>query len=96
MSDPEFTSTPTTPIERGREQRYYTALGQAHDNLLRCKECRRLVLYAALKRNGGCPHCGNRKVIEVTSLSLLEWLRVRLGLLQFPHRHLFLKEFKAP
>ena len=75
------------------ESRYYIEKGRAHDMLLRCKDCKRLVTHEALCRNGQCPKCGNRRVSEIISLSMWEWLRIRCGLLQFKDRRLFLKEF---
>ena len=72
--------------------RYYEALGRAHDMLLRCKDCRRLVLYSKLTKLGSC-RCGNKRVIEVTTLTLWEWLKIRLGFIRFPDRNKFLREF---
>ena len=75
------------------ETRYYHALGVGHDALLRCTDCKRLVTHAALVRRGGCPVCGTRRVTEITSLTLWEYLRLRLGLIRFPHRRAMLAEF---
>lgn len=72
---------------------YYEKEGLGHDHLLRCADCKKLVLFADLQTHGSCKYCGNRRVTEVTTLSVLEWLRVRTGLLSFPHRKEFIKEF---
>ena len=74
------------------ETRYYHAYGASHDDLLRCKDCQRLVLHADLVQRGCC-QCGNKRVSEITTLSVWEWVRIRLGLLNFPHRQQFLAEF---
>jgi hypothetical protein len=79
-----------TPVTR----RYYTDLGRACDYILRCKDCKRLVTSATLATQGCCP-CGNRRVVEITTLSIWEYVRMRLGLLNFPHRREFLREFGA-
>lgn len=76
-----------------RTPRYYESLGRSCDFLLRCRDCRRLLLYSTITATGACPKCGNRKVVEVTGLSLWEWLKIRLGILDFPDRRIFLKEF---
>ena len=74
-------------------RRYYQDLGRAHDHLLRCKDCRRLITYGVLALEGSCPSCGNRKVTEITGLTLWEWLKIRLGFIRFEDRDAFLKEF---
>jgi DNA-directed RNA polymerase subunit RPC12/RpoP len=72
---------------------YYEQMGEQHDGVLRCQDCRRLDTYVRLIAARGCPACGSRRVVEVKTLSTWEWLRIRLGLLDFPHRRAFLKEF---
>ena len=79
-------------VGSGGEQRYYTALGRACDWIFRCKDCQRLVTAETLRRLGSCP-CGNKRVLEVTTLSTWEWLKIRVGILRFPHRADFLREF---
>jgi hypothetical protein len=79
----------------GHEQRYYHALGRGCDELLRCNECRTLVLGADLKHHGCCNHCGSRRVVEVTTLSEDEMASIQSGLLDFPYREQFLAEFSA-
>lgn len=76
-----------------RESRYYTALGKACDDILRCKDCQRLVLHATLVKFGCCPDCGNKRVMEVTTLTVEEHDRITHGVLDFPHRAEFLEEF---
>jgi len=71
---------------------YYIALGQGCDALVRCRDCRRLITHADLIARGMC-RCGNKRVTEIRALSLWEWLRIRVGWIDFPHRAAFLKEF---
>lgn len=72
---------------------YYHDLDRNCDYIVRCRECRRLVVGTELAHDGLCPHCGTRHMIEVRELGFWEWLKIRLGILDFPHRDLFLKEF---
>ena len=78
----------------GKETRYYTALGRATDYLLRCKDCRALVLVTQLVKDGCCP-CGNKRVAEITTLSEQEQADIASGTIDFPHRAEFLAEFTA-
>lgn len=78
-----------------RQPHYYEALGKAHDDVLRCHDCKRLVVHRALATLGACPHCGNRRVTQVVALGAWEWIRIRLGLLNFDHRQEFLAEFPS-
>jgi hypothetical protein len=83
-------------MHRRRVPPYYERLKLpfAHDMLLRCDDCRRLVVYPEMQANQGTtPCCGTRKVREVRHLKFFEWLRVRTGLLDFPYRKEFLAEF---
>ncbi len=79
-------------------QPYYVDLDMGCDAIVRCESvlCSKLVLSSAVAQHGGCPRCGNRRVGEVRALSLWEWLKVRTGFIQFPHREKFLKEFDVP
>ena len=72
---------------------YYQAFGEATDGVMRCADCSRLVPVTVLKAKGLCPTCGTRRVKEVQSLSAWEWFRIWTGLLNFPHRLAFLREF---
>ena len=72
---------------------YYQAHGLATDGVMRCADCSRLVPVTVLKAKGLCPTCGTRRVKEVQTLSVWEWVRIWTGLLNFPHRRLFLREF---
>jgi hypothetical protein len=74
--------------------RYYVDLGQACDAVVRCKDCQSLVTHAIIQRRGCCPRCGGRRMMEITTLSLWEWLRMQLGLFRFPYRRQFLAEFR--
>jgi DNA-directed RNA polymerase subunit RPC12/RpoP len=73
---------------------YYEKKGaEAHDYVLRCHDCKKLILHSDIVHRGGCPKCGNRRVEEVRGLTLLEWLRIKVGLLRFKHSDLFMAEF---
>ena len=73
---------------------YYVALNRACDALVRCNDCRALVTCEQITRNKGVtPCCSTRKVREIRSLTAWEWLKVRLGIIDFPYRAEFLKEF---
>lgn len=78
--------------EKKRTERYYVEQGKAHDDILRCKDCSRLITYQRLSETGCCK-CGNKRVTEVTTLNLREWFRIKFGLLRFPDSDKFLKEF---
>lgn len=75
---------------------YYVALGRACDWIFRCRDCRRLVVAVELATEHACLRCGGRKMGEVRQLSTGEWLRLRLGLIDFPYRAAFLAEFPGP
>jgi DNA-directed RNA polymerase subunit RPC12/RpoP len=74
---------------------YYEDLGRAHDMIMRCQDCKRLVTYKSLEKHGCCPHCAHRKMVEVRTLSVWEWMKIRLGVIRFPDSEAFLKEFKG-
>lgn len=80
---------------RKRPRPYYEELGRSHDMLLRCadEQCGRLVLYSDVEK-GGCPHCGNRRMKEIRTLTGWEMLKIRLGIIDFPQRKQFLAEFR--
>lgn len=81
-----------TPRRAG-EGRYYNTMDRAHDDVLRCHECKSLVQHADIIRLGKTPCCGTRRLTEVTALSLWEYLRIRLGFLTMRDRDAFLGEF---
>lgn len=89
---------PPKPVNiSGKEkapQRYYTDLGRGHDYLLRCNDCQKLVPFEVLVSKGCCPKCGNRRVKEIETLTPWEWLKVRLGIINFADRKKFLAEFR--
>lgn len=89
MEQTHGVTTPTKP-----EQRYYVALGRACDWLLRCKDCRSLVTSGDISTRGGCV-CGNRRFSEITLLSEQEHADIVAGVIDFPHREDFLREFAA-
>lgn len=74
--------------------RYYESHGRGHDHLLRCKDCRSISTTDKLFQSGVCPKCGSRKFIEIIGLSLWEWLKIRLGIIDFENRKEFLREFR--
>jgi hypothetical protein len=69
--------------------RYYEKYGRATDWVVRCSDCRRLVV--PTDTTSAC-RCGCRRVTEVRSLSPWEWLKIKFGILNFPHRREFLSE----
>lgn len=71
---------------------YYEALGMGIDAILRCTQCQRLQTQAELAKRTTCV-CGNKRMNDVKTLSAWEWLKIRTGWINFPHRKLFLKEF---
>jgi hypothetical protein len=79
---------------KGRETRYYHDLGRACDYLLRCKDCKALVLASDLSRRGVCI-CGCKRVTEIVTLSEDEHAQIASGALDFPYREQFLAEFSA-
>lgn len=79
---------------RGRESRYYVEQGRGCDHLLRCKDCRQLVLAAKLRVLGCCP-CGCKRVTEITTLTPEEHASIANGTIDFPDRDRFLAEFAA-
>lgn len=83
----EAAKVPHTPL-------YYEKLGRAVDYILRCDFCQKLIVTAEIEKSKGCPNCGNRRYNEVRTLTLWEQLKIRLGLIKFPHSGEFLAEFK--
>ena len=75
-----------------KRPRYYEDLGQAHDDLMRCKDCQALVTYAVITKLGMCT-CGNKRFSEITMLSQEEMDDIKSGKIDFPHRDKFLAEF---
>ncbi len=78
----------------GRE-RYYVDEGAGHDELLRCKDCQKLVTFEAIKRIGACDGCGNKRFTEITLLNDEEMAKVQSGEIDFKFRDQFLAEFAA-
>lgn len=78
---------------RAGEGRYYNTTDRAHDDVLRCNECKKLVTHQQIKQHGKTACCGTRRLTEVTALSLWEYLRIRLGLVPMRDRAAFLAEF---
>ena len=72
--------------------RYYEAEGRGSDFLLRCADCKKLVTHKTLIDLGSC-RCGNRRVTEINTLSGWEMLLIFIGVIRFPYRLNFLKEF---
>ena len=75
------------------QRNYYEDLGRAHEYLLRCKDCQALVTFAVMQKMGCCDKCGNKRFTEITLLNEAEMGDIRSGVIDFPDRELFLKEF---
>jgi hypothetical protein len=78
-----------------RKPRYYEALGKAHDDLLRCKDCQALVTFETITKMGCCDKCGNKRMIEITILSEKEMDDIKSGVINFADKDKFLAEFEA-
>ena len=78
----------------GRE-RYYVDEGRGHDYLLRCKDCKGLVTFDAIKKLGACDKCGNKRFTEITLLQEQEMADIQAGTIDFDGREQFLAEFAA-
>lgn len=78
----------------GRESRYYTALGRASDFILRCKDCKALRLLSFIQAHGCC-ECGNKRFVEITTLTEAEMESLTNGSIDFPYRAEFLAEFQG-
>ena len=93
------TGVPTegTPVPFQKEKHiphYYEKNGLSScDAIFRCDKCGRLVTRQVLLRSGFTPCCDTKKVRQVQTLRLWEWLKIRLGILDFPFRKEFLQEF---
>lgn len=85
-------STATT--ESKHIKTYYESLGEGSDKILRCQDCKRLILHSYLVQKGSCK-CGNRRMIEVRTLTLWEWFKIWTSIIDFPNRDRFLAEFKV-
>lgn len=73
-----------------RTERYYEKLGRATDFILRCKDCKKLETAAVLKVRGCC-ECGNKRFVEITTLTDAE--QAQVAALDFPYKAEFLAEF---
>lgn len=89
LNDPNPAAPPSP-----RGLRYYEKLGQSCDWVVRCHDCKRLITAETIHTRGQCPACANTRVEEVRTLSFWEYLRIRVGLLRFPHWREFLKEME--
>lgn len=80
-------------VDRNHNDTYYEKDGVvAHDFLLRCASCHKLVLHTYLNEKGSCS-CGNRKVNEIRGLTAWEWFQIRVGIIQFQDSGRMLAEF---
>src|SRR5690349_891459 len=75
--------------------RYYEDLGRAHDDILRCKDCQKIVTFAVITKIGMCDGCGNKRFTEITLLQEQEMADIVSGKIDFPDRDKFLLEFKG-
>lgn len=74
---------------------YYEDLGRGHDNLLRCKDCQKLVPYRVITKLGMCDGCGNRKFVEIKILNEREMADIQSGKIDFEDRDRFIAEFRG-
>jgi DNA-directed RNA polymerase subunit RPC12/RpoP len=74
---------------------YYEDLGRAHDDLLRCKDCQKLVTFETIKKLGMCDGCGNKRFVEIKLLKAEEMEKIRSGEIDFDHREEFIKAFEG-
>ena len=73
---------------------YYEDLDKACDAIVRCNDCMGLVTHANLIANRGLtPCCGTRRVREIRTLKQDEWDQISQGVIDFPYRAEFLREF---
>lgn len=82
-----------------RHRPYYEKYDRGSDWIMRCKDCGRIVTHTQLfgdGKEGTTPCCGTRSLREIRVLSVWEWIKVRLGIIDFPHRDEFLQEFGFP
>ena len=77
-------------VGNGPEDRYYNKLNRATDFILRCKDCKALVLIEEIRKVGSCA-CGNKRFAEIITLNSAEM--ERLASLDFPYKAEFLAEF---
>ena len=77
----------------GRVPRYYEDLGMAHDYVVRCKDCQKILLFEVISSIGCCDNCGNKRYAEITTLTDAE--QELMKTLDFPHKEKFLAEFKT-
>ncbi len=78
-----------------KRPRYYEDLGQAHDNILRCKDCMHIVSYTTITTLGSCDKCGNKRFSEIVLLSQEEHDDIVSGKIDFEYRDKFLAEFNG-
>lgn len=74
-------------------ERYYVAEGRAHDYLMRCKDCQKLVTFAVITKLGSCDGCGNKRFTEITLMTEDEMNSLTDGTIDFPDKDQFLAEF---
>lgn len=79
--------------ERPKRLTYYELEGRGVEGIVRCDGCKGLVVVAQIDGKAGCPKCGNRRFNEVRALSTWEQIKLRIGLINFPDKDKFLKEF---
>lgn len=84
-------SIPTTYNPGARQ--YYEQYGQMCDWIVRCKDCKTLITTDTIHKTGACHKCGSHDFREPRTLSVWEWLKIKIGLLQFPHSAEFLASF---
>ena len=84
---------PVPTVYNPGPRQYYEQHGQLCDWIVRCEDCKTLVTTETIHEHGACHKCGGRKFREPRTLSIWEWFKIRVGLLDFPHRAEFLASF---
>lgn len=82
-------------LDAAPNRTYYENLGRGHDDLLRCKDCQKLVTFATIQKLGMCDGCGNKRFLEIKLLTEQEMSDVVSGVIDFDGRVQFLSEFSA-
>lgn len=82
------------PVHNGpRILTYYEKEGRGVEDILRCANCKKLVVQTAIRVGLCCPKCGNKRFNDVQNVSGWEMFLIRIGWIDFPDRDKFLKEF---
>jgi hypothetical protein len=94
-SAPAGDALPIPTVYNPGPRQYYEKYDQLCDWIVRCDDCRTLVTTETIHQTGCCHKCGSHKFKEPRTLSPWEWLKIKIGLLRFPHSAEFLASFTA-